>query len=1393
MNVHRDAKMARTLWLVIVTLLINNGQWLICASAWRKLPPLLTRVIIFRGGSHTNEKSHEDSEEKPSSPPSIIPGDEASFIDQTNSSKKRKHSSNMIHNLIPKSGLTDESLELRLLIGTRTKGYINELMTAAKSNDVKLPHPRKLLHYLAPKVPAIKHSPDVNLRIHSLRSAMDSGVAASMVSTLAWVCEIYDKEVMKRNAALADDADRPESVAPVITTDRRFEQLVECVLSGVNVKKRKRESLLKQLDRHNDGETKDIEEVLDGEDAQEDAGLNAIDACRAAWGIAILGAFHLETLGGEKVMDLLLSLSLRIREILLARLQLLRRDDLFSESGTRKTQSPESRLNELAEELAEDAVCAMWAFGCVKACTGMRSPPLFETCCSLLCKDPVEMRKRAQDEERGLGNMNIGASDVVDRLAKSDHDLSDQDSDGPESFQDQFGQKDALLDWLSPNMVNDILWALALHGSTDNTSLEEITLSETATTLREIAFDRLMEWLEQDLALLQRNKENEVVVASESSAETGAMTIEVVGAAELLKADDEAQSRLVSDAIQDLQMENSTLKGRRNPAGVGGVGVQKVQVVDAAKLLASVESGGPVELETEVILAPSTFVDSNVDPDGDNEEDGDLVTERGEIQSSAEELPTFTPHDLCCMAWAVTELRDQLRPQIVSLITRIFSLIGPTSTDGLNGSDLSNLAWALTRTAGEGGRVGESSDRSISLIRWIASSALQRIHDNCIDSGVDVTTVHMFQPPELGRLLWAIASTISDHYDVVESAEADEAVPELALAALMTASSNLSMFTSEDLLRISWAFLELCDTDATLADPNVAMALGKVLATVEESLDKWERGKKNAPATDLESYQPTAANLFSSFFGKPRVHLKSFDQPIADLDEEDEMSMLLGKSHLPMLRDLSIDPSTLCKAACGFARLSSKHTHLKASWPLTRVAVRLLTSKNARLMKECSIHDIVRICEAAALSEASGQGRELVIGLFVRKVLQLLNDSLDDRYEEVPGPELDLSEASPAELASLYWALGELGAKHSLADDNPGSAYRRMRLVVNRPLIMTEEVSQLSPYSLARLLHGLVGMKFASSDRRFLLDVLIEMEKKADNLTNSDLCDLVESLATIKDVVSSGFVDKKDVNQKKRDGDNTDLNSTSAAHESDRSPGETPLNVDLAKLQKDDASINGELSRKCGECISRIISRSQEQLQHLQAAELTRLLSVCTLLPFQADTLVDSIEAEVAKRKQQLLGVSSCNLADLIKDAAKLTDSLNRTVFGDSNGVSPLDHIKKGIKSFFSAEGKINDDQDQNDLENSVSEEISSLIQRAAALTSQANSKLEALGEGTLFSMDGVIEDMNKAVALELGRCQELIESYRRIEFSTGTQRSRYDKERRKDISKRVLSRLSSK
>ena len=80
-------------------------------------------------------------------------------------------------------------------------------------------------------------------------------------------------------------------------------------------------------------------------------------------------------------------------------------------------------------------------------------------------------------------------------------------------------------------------------------------------------------------------------------------------------------------------------------------------------------------------------------------------------------------------------------------------------------------------------------------------------------------------------------------------------------------------------------------------------------------------------------------------------------------------------------------------------------------------------------------------------------------------------------------------------------------------------------------------------------------------------------------------------------------------------------------------------------------------------------------------------------------------------------------------------------------------------------------------------EELSDLVSRTA-------DHVERVGRGAEINAELTLRGVEEGTAFELGRCQELVASYRRIDFATGTRQSRYDKDRRKEIAKRALSRL---
>mmetsp|Transcript_19223 Transcript_19223/g.47869 ORF Transcript_19223/g.47869 Transcript_19223/m.47869 type:complete len:1517 (-) Transcript_19223:49-4599(-) len=1329
--------------------------------------------------------------------------------------KENRHTSDVILELDRRSSVSgnEESLALRQLITTRTSEYVYELQEEAEhyleeteagsDSKVKLPHPRRLLHSLAKNVPAIKQSPDVNLRIHSSRADIDPGVAACIIGRLAFACEQYE-QVQKRltneycDTSSYDEEDseqqdednnnnnKSESAGSQITGDRRFEQLVECVISGVNIKKRKVEALERTITKSTDEITTDIEEVLDEEDNHFDEGLNIRDACRAAWGLAILGAHYLDKMGGVKINDLLMALSLRIRELLLARLQLLRQGDILSsgygiyhqdyddESQQMRLVTVEERLNELAEELAEDAASAMWAFGCVKACTGMKSVPLFEACCSILCQDPVDLRRRAQEAEYEpeKNEEAIGSSDVVDRLAQSEAaeegevELTPNESGGItteneseiETFPQVIDGKDAFIDWLSPVEVTDILWALALHGSNATSGdKDEVTLSETALTLRETAYDRLVEWLDEDLNYNEEEKSNQEtsILETEPLEMEDVTVVEVVDAAALLAS--EAESSSPSDSatpmksldyseetnsvpVESMSMATSTIVNT-------DINIQEVEVVDAAKLLASMESGDneSVDVETEVMVAPTAMIEGN------------SVSDDVDVSYHPQERKTkqiFTPHDLASIAWSVTELRDPLRIHIVGNIIELLWRLGPDGISGLSGTDLANLAWAIAKYEGE-----NQDAYSLSITRWIADQALQRTANDQL--------LGIFQPPELGRIMWAIACAASTHVSALEDATGHQTSSVfLTRKALKDVSDNLSLFSTETLVRIAWAHLEINHSDLSTLNSFETMALGKILAAAEHSLHRWERVDFAKGVSSVESHVDSP--LFSSFFGRSRTNLPILEQAINDDDDEDDMALApIGRSQRPKLRDLTIDPSTLCKAACGFQRLSKEHPYIKGGWTFTRVAVRLLSSKNARLMKECSIHDIIRLCEAAVLSDVDGHGRELIIGLFARQVVTVLNEVLDDETQH--STSIEIEKASSTEIGTLIWTLGEMGVKYS-----PGkhAAGKKMRLEFAEPLLQGIRLKSLDQLALERLIRGLVLTKMTSSHQSFVLEVLKRISEIVPNVTKgADLCTLAEAIGILKETSKT--------------------NSAKSIEPTEDESQSELVDEEAAEAEE----IQNQISIISDQMLNSIASLTIDFAEKLTANEIRRLLEVYSLLPFQADATIACLSDEVSNRLEALEDLrKDTSLITLMKNASQKVSVVKSSLFDDSN-TSFFDSMRVKFFSLFRSSNDDGNDDDEvvhqiDDEGTKLTEEIVSVIQDSISATSNASRRANMDQTTLKIPLDRVIQNLEEGASFELGRSSELIENYHRTEFATGERRSRYDKDRKNYIAKRVLSRL---
>lgn len=259
--------------------------------------------------------------------------------------------------------------------------------------------------------------------------------------------------------------------------------------------------------------------------------------------------------------------------------------------------------------------------------------------------------------------------------------------------------------------------------------------------------------------------------------------------------------------------------------------------------------------------------------------------------------------------------------------------------------------------------------------------------------------------------------------------------------------------------RILWASVELNAFDSIEGRDWVANAFGKILMLIEASLLRWESGHGKKSTKTNNSGKESVR--FITFFGRTRFNLPLLDQKNDESYEEKDHFYVpsFSQKHLPLLRELPIDPSTLCKLAYALARLKDRHHLLIDDKNLVRILIRLMISRNGRLLGECSIQDLARLCYAAAHMQ-SVTAREL-LGVFTRRVVQLLNDDQSTLRDCV-------RRAEPTERAILIWSLGELGVRHQ-PDADKSSAYKRLQIVTDDLFVPIGELGELPFQSVQNL------------------------------------------------------------------------------------------------------------------------------------------------------------------------------------------------------------------------------------------------------------------------------------------------------------------------------------
>jgi len=144
-----------------------------------------------------------------------------------------------------------ESRSIRKLLHSRALEYVDELTAfqteckfcIAQNRSIPTiekmaPHPKKFLHYITPKIQAVKLSPEIMLRIRNAQPS-DVGDAIRAIGILGCLIDLYII-ALEELIPLVEDRiyDESESVKKEIRIDRRFGQLLECASCGIDIRRR---------------------------------------------------------------------------------------------------------------------------------------------------------------------------------------------------------------------------------------------------------------------------------------------------------------------------------------------------------------------------------------------------------------------------------------------------------------------------------------------------------------------------------------------------------------------------------------------------------------------------------------------------------------------------------------------------------------------------------------------------------------------------------------------------------------------------------------------------------------------------------------------------------------------------------------------------------------------------------------------------------------------------------------------------------------------------------------------------------------------------------------------------------------------------------------------------
>ncbi|GFH47522.1 hypothetical protein CTEN210_03997 [Chaetoceros tenuissimus] len=762
---------------------------------------------------------------------------------------------------------------IRSTIYNRAEEYIQELysfeteyeMLAKEQGEGALPslrkavpNPKTFLHYITPKINAVRRSPELMLRIRNAQ-ASDVSDACCSIGILGCLVELYNLS-MQKLATITNKEEKyhdGDFIKAEIRKDRRFGQLLECASCGINIRARMQEFMsdYNNITDEANEDVSDSDEEENDDDAEKSEYLSISDSTRWLSGMIAIDI-------GEEVKIRSHNITGAVTSIATKALETLESEWLsYMQKGG-------------DSDYLDEMIDITRALACARKKAQEAVDFYFERCVEILLKDADEVHEDSTNNEES----ELKVDEIIDKLhSAEDLELGDNSTSSDKKANETSieasvdkeietvdEESNTLLGTFSRQHKVQLLKTCLLFRSKKNSLLRKV---------QKELLDSLVLVLIDDLELILSLEE-----------ETDAHVIECVDAAIVLAnlADVGNDSHLGIGQQKIVSRENERENGYTSPCFMNG-NTQET-------LLALLDEANPISTaEIKVDFANSTYLDVAIlneylprTPDHFALEDNQIVrfdksmlienekhTSKNTISKDMSEVsPKDTNlhvsskvmqkaydraknslYDCSIIALGVDLIEPESKPIVLKACVRMIETAGIDLLDQLENADLTNLICGLVKLSAS----TPLSSRSASVLMTLFRVVLARNFET-------------FELYELSRILEAIANVISTQRAplIAKTLMNDHSVMKF-IAHSMERMKCSDLVTIDMLANLAWAYAE-CNKLRSRSCWEHFEILGRCFAAVSSGL---ARGK--------QSEQMNLSTMYKTAFAVSLMDLDAFD------------------------------------------------------------------------------------------------------------------------------------------------------------------------------------------------------------------------------------------------------------------------------------------------------------------------------------------------------------------------------------------------------------------------------------------------------------------------------------------------------------------------------------